>query len=207
MSSSNVPRKYSVPLPVRRTGLAAAVVAAAIGTTAAPAVAQHAPMVVVSEGNPDIAFSHSSDGVAFSKAVPDLFSASPKLVPGEEIEEQLWVRNENSVAVEISVAAVAPLGDRELTRTGLTPSPVVTLEPGAAAPLQVRMWLPESADNSSQSQTWPVRLQVNARESASSTTQELSNTGATNGIWPLSVAALLGGSGAYLGARKRRTRR
>lgn len=206
MSSSNVSRKYSVPLPVRRTGFAAAVVVAAIGTTAAPAIAQHPPMVVVSAGNPDIAFSYSSDGIAFSKAVPDLFSASPKLVPGQEIEEQLWVRNENSVAVEVSVAAVAPLGDREITRAGLTPSPVITLAPGAAAPLQVRMWLPESADNSSQSQTWPVLLQVNARESAASTSQELSYTGGTNGIWPLSVAALLGGAGAYLGARKRRHR-
>ncbi|WP_104108833.1 hypothetical protein [Arthrobacter sp. N199823] len=207
MSSSNVSRKHSVPLPVRRTALAAAVVAAAIGTTAAPAIAQRPPMVLVSEGNPDIAFSYSLDGIAFSKAVPDLFSGSPKLVPGQEIEERLWVRNENSVAVEVSVAAEAPLGEREPTRAGLTPSPVVTLAPGAAAPLQVRMWLPESADNSSQSQTWPVRLQVNARESVSSTTQELSYTGATIGIWPLSVAALLGGAGAYLGARKRRMQR
>lgn len=203
MSSSNVSRNHSVPLPVRRSGFAAAVVVAAIGTTAAPAYAQHPPMVVVAEGTPDTAFSYSSDGVVFSKAVPDLFGASPKLVPGEEIEEQLWVRNENSIAVEMSVAAGTPLGEGELARAGLTPSPVVTLAPGTAAPLQVRMWLPESADNSSQNQTWPVRLQINTRESASSATHELSYSGATGGIWPLSVAALLGGAGAYLGARKR----
>lgn len=202
MSSSNVSRRHSVPLPVRRTGFAAAVAVAAIGATAAPALAQDPPMVVA-EGAPDIAFSYSSDGVAFSKAVPELFSASPKLVPGEGIEKQLWVRNENSMAVEVSVAAVALLGDRELARAGLTPSPVVTLAPGAAAPLNVRIWLPESAGNSSQNRTWPVNLQVGARESASSTANELSYTGSSIGIWPLSVAALLGGAGAYLGARKR----
>ncbi|AIY03646.1 hypothetical protein ART_4047 [Arthrobacter sp. PAMC 25486] len=180
-----------------------AVVAAALSTTAAPVMAQSAPSVVVAEGYPDASFAYSADGVAYSDSVPELFATSAKLVPGEDVEEKLWVRNDNAMAVNVSVAAMAPPGAGEAAHAGLTPSPVVTLEPGAAAPLKVRMWLPESADNSSQASSLPIRLQVNAREAAPAVSGELGDTGATGGIWPLSVAALLGGAGAYLGSRKR----
>lgn len=201
MTPSTLP---AVGFPGRRAGFAAAaVVAAAVGATAAPAVAHSAPSIVAVEDYPDASFAYSADGVAYSDSVPELFAKSPKLVPGEGVEEKLWVRNDNSMAVDVSVAALAPVEAGEPARAGLTPSPVVTLEPGAAAPLTLRLWLPESADNSSQASSWPVRLQVNVSEAAPVVMGELVETGATGGIWPLSVAALAGGAGAYLGSRRR----
>lgn len=208
MTTSPSSRTPAPAHPGRRAGFvtAAVVAAAALSAAAAPATAQTPPMVVVTEGSAGIAFSYSADGVAHSSAVPELFGNSPKLVPGEGIEGKLWVRNDKSMAVNVSVAALAAVGAGETVRAGLTPSPVVTLAPGTAAPLNVRLWLPESADNSSQARSWAVGLQVNVSEAAPSGTSELGNTGATGGIWRLSVAALLGGAGAYLGARKRSRR-
>lgn len=197
--------KRSAPLGAgHRAALAAAAAATILGGTAVGAHAEPAPPAVDYTA---AQFSFSTDGVGYSSAVPNLFAGSPKLVPGEALAEELWVRNENAVAVDVSVTALAPVGAGEAgeeARVRLTPSPVVALQPGAAAPVQVRVRLPESAGNESQGITVAVRLRVNATEAANLRGGELGLTGATPGIWPLAAAALMGGVAALLGAKRRR---
>lgn len=189
----------------RHMAFAAAAVVAVLGSTPTATFAQTAPLTVeASESDEGGAlFSYSSDGVQYSPAVPELFGSSPKLVPGESLAEDLWVRNENSLTVDVSVAGLAPAGVGEDARVGLTPSPAVTLQPGEAAPLPLLLWLPESAGNESQDRTWAVRLRVHAREVVAGSGGELGNTGGATGIWPLAVASFLVGSGAYLASRRR----
>lgn len=190
--------------PWWRTAMAGAAVAAVISAMPAAALAETAPGPVDSIAAVDGAaqFSFSTDGVGYSPAVPELFAGSPRLVPGESVAEELWVRNENTVAVDVSVAALSPTGAGEASRVRLTPSPVVTLQPGEAAPLQVRLWLLASAGNATQNQRWTVRLRVSAREAAPAGSGELGNTGGLANVWPLAVASLLAGSGTYLASRR-----
>lgn len=205
MTASRRPKRAALLGTGHRATVAAAAVAMILGVTAVAAHAEPDPPAVEATVGTDRAqqFSYSSDGVAYSAAVPALFAGSPKLVPGEGIEGQLWVRNENTVAVEVSVAALVPGGAAGDAQVRLTPSASVTLDPGAAAPMPVQLWIPESAGNASQGITLAVRLQINATEAVDAGGGELGSTGATPGIWPLAAAALLGGVAARLGAKRR----
>lgn len=196
-----------------RRALLAVVAIAILSTTAAPATALGAPSAVVRSApivltsdvdSGAVALAYSADGVGFTSSVPSLFENSPKLVPGESVQERLWVRNDYDVAVNVSVAGPLSVGS-----ASVEPSATVTLDPGASGALLVRLTLPETADNSSQGQTWPVTLRVNISEKASSPAiatepAELGYTGGMTGIWPLAVAAIVVGVGAYTGARQRK---
>lgn len=213
-----------------RRAVLAVVVVAVLSTTAAPAFALADPPSEVAQGapaglSPDrgssaVRLAYSADGVGFSQTVPAIFENTPKLVPGESVEEKLWVRNDYDVAVDVVVGAPVltaggpgaaeqhvsvPVGQAPVE---VEPSTIVTLDPGASGTVLVRLTLPETAGNTSQGQAWPVNLQVNISEAASTpeaATQhvELGHTGGMTGIWPLSVAAILAGVGAYAGARRR----
>lgn len=181
--------------------LAAVAVAAlaTLGTSAQPSVAQ---------GPGEASLAYSADGVSYSAQVPELFAQAPKLVPGEGVEENLWVRNDHGVPVDIFVAALTA-GPPVDQPKDAPPQSSLTLEPGAAAALPVRVWLPVDSDNDSQARTWPLMLHVNVSEAVPESGVDpgwLMDTGATPGIWPVGTALFLGGLGAWLGARRRRSR-
>lgn len=213
------------PSILRRSAVLAAVGLALLSTTAAPAFAKTPPAAVAMvaaelggaaemdaapDGNGPV-LAYSTDGVDYSTAVPDLFAHSPKLVPGESHEEKLWVRNDNAMAVDISVAALTP-GAPSWQESGAAARSEVTLNPGAEGSLLVRLLLPASSGNNSQGQTRAVQLRVYVSESVpgrngESENNELGNTGTASGNWPLGVALVLGGTGAYLVSRRRGQRR
>ena len=204
MNSTELGNKLLLAVPGRKAGITAVAIAvAAINVMAVPAQAQALEIGTNAEGSSAIGFTYSSDGVTYSNSVPELFENTPKLVPGQGLERMLWVRNGNSTAMNVSVSALESVAERGRAQVELTPSSAVTVEPGATAPLRVWISLPEHADNSSQGQTWPVTLKLNINEKASADSNELGFTGAMVGIWPISVAALLGGAAAYFGVRKR----
>ncbi|MFC8302288.1 hypothetical protein ACFUCV_01225 [Specibacter sp. NPDC057265] len=188
----------------RKPALMAALAITALAVLAAPA----AP--AVAQGVDEVSLAYSSNGVDYSAHVPDLFAHAPKLVPGESVEEQLWVRNDHAVPVDISLAALTG-GPQALQPAEAAPQSFLTLDPGAAGTLPVRMWLPVDSDNDSQAQTWPLQLRVNVSEAVPGAggrqdnggTGTLANTGARPWIWPLGTALLLGGLGAWFGSRSR----
>ncbi|SEE63326.1 hypothetical protein SAMN04489740_1983 [Arthrobacter alpinus] len=195
--------------PGRRTVLATAVaLAAGIGTTASPAFAL-GPRAAVVRDREQTNLAYSADGVEYSAIFPVLFTAATRLVPGEGVAESLWIRNDNAMAVNVSLAVPASGGiEQGDLRAGLLPQPVVTLEAGASSELQAHVWLPESAGNDAQAQRLPVRLQVIVGEADAGGTPDsgtgyLSDTGGSSNIWPVGLAVMMGGVGALIAARKR----
>lgn len=208
-------------LTLRRRAVMAAVGLALLSTTAAHASAQTPPAAVemvaaelgavstmdTAPGGNEAALAYSADGVDYSTSVPDLFARSPKLVPGESLTEKLWVRNDNAMAVDVSVAALTP-GAPSWQDFGQAPQSEVTLNPGAAGSLLVWLSLPASSGNNSQGQTQAVQLRVHVSESVPGPgwdreNNELGNTGTASGIWWVGVVLVLSGAGAYLVSRRR----
>lgn len=177
-----------------------------LGTTAAPAMAHSMPFVVVGQADGEPGFSFSIDGNKFSESVPELFADAPKLVPGEGVERRLWVRNNNEVKMNVSVIPQTTAKTDETAWAEVVPSADIALAPGEAAPLLVRLELPEFAGNDSQDKSLPVKLRLNFSEAVAQENGPLAHTGSGSGIWPLAGVTLLGGVGAYLVSRKRKVR-
>lgn len=210
------------PSTLRHRAVLAAVGLAFLSTTATPASAQTpraavemvaaesigaSEMMDLAPGNDETALAYSADGVDYSTAVPELFAHSPKLVPGENLEETLWVRNDNAKSVDISVAALMP-GEPAWQSSGQAPQSEVTLNPGATGTVLVRLSLPASSGNNSQGQARAVQLRVHVSESLPGPgwdrdNNELGNTGTSSGIWWVGVVLVLVGFGAYLVSRRR----
>ncbi len=148
--------------------------------------------------------SYSTDSVHYGEEVPDLFSGSQKLAPGEEIERTLWVRNGYPMVVAVGVRATTHVGAVGTALVGITPSDVTRLQPGAEAAISVAVLLPEETGNTSQERDWSVRLQVTAVQVAPAGPGHLPVTGAQSWLWMVGLAVLLGGSAAYMGSRMRR---
>lgn len=191
------------------------VAGAALGATPAAATASDAGALALADKATRLLY--SIDGEEYSSTVPDIFENSPKLVPGESVEEQLWVRNHYDIPVDVFIAAP---GMSEPANRGpgiVAPSNVISLKSGESGALQVRLTVPASSGNDIQGQRWPVKIQVKVTESSPSTGDVLSGgvrdsqpalgaTGATPGLWQLALAVILGGACAYAGARSRSRR-
>lgn len=207
-----LPGRGGIAVPAAAGLAGAALCVAVLWTTAAPAMAHGVPLVVVGqvEGEAAISFSDFSfsiDGEEYSGRVPELFADAPRLVPGENLEKRLWVRNNNEVKVTVSVSPQTTAKTVGAALAEVSPSPAVALAPGEAAPLLVRLELADSAGNASQGNSWPVKLQFNFSEAAPGEEDPLAHTGAGTGIWPLAGGALMAGAGAYLVSRKRTVQR
>ena len=152
-------------------------------------------------------FSYSSDGVAYSAAVPALFADAPKLIPGESIDKELWVRNDNDASYHVSLGGQSAdlLGDKNEVR--LSSSSVLSLDPGERGALQLRLFLPESADNTSQSRIWHMGLRFQTSEIVPVRNTELGHTGGISAAWQLAMVTLLGGCGLLWGIRRRKSSR
>ncbi|ALE05174.1 hypothetical protein AL755_06260 [Arthrobacter sp. ERGS1:01] len=168
---------------------------------------------------------YSGDGVHYGTDVPDLFAGAPKLVPGESLERTIWLRNANAMAVEVSIVPPVPSSGVQVD-VNAGSSKVVALEPGGSASVRIGARLPEDAGNGSQSRQDAVTLRVVVAEARPGSPGnpgkpvgpggpglpgwpvrpgELGDTGAALGMWPLAVAALVGGAAAL--ASRRRTSR
>ncbi|MBP2411514.1 LPXTG-motif cell wall-anchored protein [Arthrobacter stackebrandtii] len=179
---------------VRTTAVAVALVAGAVPLVVVPGAEAAAPANI----------SYSTDGVHYGGEVPNLFSGSQKLAPGEGIERTLWVRNGYPMTVTVGVQATTPVEAGGTELVGNTQPDVTSLQPGAEAAISVAVLLPEEAGNTSQDGGWPVRLQVKVGEATPAGPGQLPVTGAQNWLWTVGLAVLLGGAGAYMRTSKRR---
>lgn len=172
-----------------------------------PTVATASILPLTTRGAEHTNFSYSSDGVAYAAAVPVLFADAPKLIPGESIDKELWVRNDNDASYYVSLGAQSAelVGDKNQVR--LSSSSVLRLEPGERGALQLRLSLPASADNTSQGQSWDVGLRFQTSEIVPVRNTELGNTGGISAAWKLAMVALLGGGGLLWGIRRRKSSR
>lgn len=193
----------------RRAVLIAAFgLAAIIGTAATPAFAL-GPRVAAVPDWEQTNLAYSADGIEYSAIFPVLFTSTTQLVPGEGLAESLWIRNDNTMTVKVWLAVPASGGIAQShLHAELKPQSVVTIEPGASSELQAHVWLPESAGNDIQTRQLPVKLQIHVSEVADEGISEvgdneLGDTGAGPGIWPVGVAVLISGVGALLASRKR----
>ena len=172
-----------------------------------PTAATAAVLPLTTRGAEQASFSFSSDGEAFSAAVPVLFADAPKLVPGESIDKELWVRNDNDSSYHVSLGAQSAelLGDKNEVR--LSSSSVLSLEPGEMGVLQLRLSLPELADNTSQGRRWHVGLRFQTSEMVPVRNTELGHTGGISAAWQVAILTLLGGCGLLWGTRSRKSSR
>ena len=187
------------PQRTRGARVRTATFAVALSTAAVPVLSM--PGASASERS---MISYSADGVNYAGAVPELFASSPKLAPGERIDEVLWVRNGYPMAVTVGVIAANPVETGGTALVGIAPSDTTIVEPGTAAAINVAVLLPEEAGNATQVGSWAVRLQVTVVEVVPPKEGELSLTGVQGWLWLAGMAALLGGAGVFEASRKRR---
>lgn len=140
----------------------------------------------------------SADDSNYSPVFPVLFADSSNLMSGQWLEESVWVCNDYSFPVSVSLAARNLSGGAPSSvRAGLRPSAVANLAPGIAEVLTVRIWVPGAAELEREEPGGPVSLVLTVADgSPSAYSEDLS--GGARGIWPMTAHALLGGAGAHL---------
>lgn len=164
--------------------------------------------------------SYSTDGVNYSSEPPPIFANTPKLTPGEEIEEHLWIHNSRPHTVDYSLQTNSTDNSTGIL-LGADVSGSSTLGSGETTAVTVRAWLPATAGNQTQDQSSElIRITVLAsdadplitapEESEEQASEKpvfpspgaLGDTGYSAEILPLALGAIV--TGTVLFARSRR---
>lgn len=164
--------------------------------------------------------SYSTDGVNYSSEPPPVFVNTPKLTPGEEIEELLWIHNSRPHTVDFSLQTNSTDDSTEIL-LGADVSGSSALGSGETTAVTVRAWLPATAGNETQDQSSELlRITVHAsgadplitapEESEEQASEKpvlpssgaLGDTGFSAEILPLALGVLV--TGTVLFARSRR---
>ncbi len=168
----------------------------------APTAAQSSPPAAGDTG-----LRYSTDGVNYSSSPPQLFTALPRFVPGDEVRTRLWIQNTRADAVDVTFQPSYP--DRSGVMLAPTISGTTRLAGGASTAITLRVSLPLTASNRTQDQTSDkLRLRVNAQAAVPEANTphvppgELGETGFSGGIFPLILGML--GVGGILYAKSRR---
>lgn len=168
--------------------------------------------------------SYSTDGVNYASEPPSIFANTPKLSPGEEIEELLWIRNSRPHTVDFSLHTNST-DDSTGILLGADFSGNSTLGSGETTAVTVRAWLPATAGNDTQDQSSELlRITVLASDAGTSITAPeqseeqasgkpvlpssgaLGDTGYSAGILPLALGVLVTGTVLFARSRRRLNR-
>ena len=93
--------------------------------------------------------SYSTDGENYSHSPSPVFTNVEKLIPGEDISRSLWVRNDRSTPIEITVHTDTLEGANGV-RAEASPEGGISLSAGETTAVVIRAWLPEAAGNATQ---------------------------------------------------------
>ena len=116
----------------------------------------------------DHGLSYSVDGQSYSQNPPPIFKDVHALVPGDDVEGSLWIRNDRQSAIELGVQAVPPPESTEIYFKAAGASKF-HLEPADATEVELRLGLPLSAGNDSEDQIVPgLEVRVHAMEPVAS---------------------------------------
>lgn len=172
------------------------------------------PAQAVTAEPEDNSLSYSSDGKNYDNTLPTLFVDAPKLIPGEELHRRMWIRNERSEPIEISVHTKNPESEHGIWMAA-SPQGKLSLGVGASRAVDLRVWLPVSAGNSTQNITSQnLRIQVQAHEQhspddgpdehISKGQDQLGDTGFFPGFLSVAIGALITGIVLNLLSRRKK---
>ncbi|MFJ2618530.1 hypothetical protein [Glutamicibacter sp. NPDC087344] len=166
--------------------------------------------------------SFSVGGEEFSAEPQPLFESHLQLVPGDQLTDELSIRNDRDHDITVSVTPRLSDTSTEL-QFEVMGQASAQLEPHQASTFQLRVRLPESAGNSSQNQTRDLAVEVRAVQTGdvtppgtppappqdpdadpSAPPHELGNTGFDGWIFALAGGVLGVGTILFLRSKKSR---
>lgn len=142
--------------------IAVGVVATAFCFAASLSTALPATASLDSEGE----LSYSVDGKTYSTNPPPIFADGIQLVPGDEIVESLWLRNDRDRGIEVNVQPLQPAESMQIYFETAKASKF-TLGPSETTKVELKLGMRWSAANDSADQEEPsLEVQIDAVELA-----------------------------------------
>ncbi|MHA6968911.1 hypothetical protein ACX5K5_14590 [Glutamicibacter bergerei] len=185
----------------------------------------HAPAQATTASPVGNQLSYSTDGENYSHTPLPVFANVEKIIPGESTSRSLWVRNDLSKSIEITVHTNTLEGANDL-RAEASPKGIISLSAGETTTVVIRAWLPEAAGNATQnisSENISIRVRASEKDPLGEKPDEesappvenpdsqppqdqdqLGDTGFFPRFLPLAIGALI--TGGILFALSRRNR-